>query len=90
MGRRKRSAYCVWERAAPSSTWSRGFENRPIRSTNNDSLGSTEIEVGAHEFRNRFGWYMERAQAGEEFLVTRRGRPYVRLAGAAPQLPDPS
>jgi prevent-host-death family protein len=37
------------------------------------------VEVGAHEFRNRFGWYMERAAAGEEFLVTRRGKPYVRL-----------
>jgi len=38
--------------------------------------------VGAHEFRNRFGWYMERAAAGEEMRVTRRGRPYVRLLGA--------
>jgi prevent-host-death family protein len=42
--------------------------------------------VGANEFRNRFGWYMERAAAGEEFHVERRGRPYVRLTGAAPQL----
>jgi prevent-host-death family protein len=40
------------------------------------------IEVGAHEFRNRFGWYMERASAGEEFLVTRRGKPKVRLVPA--------
>jgi prevent-host-death family protein len=50
--------------------------------------GSTPLEsraivtVGAHEFRNRFGWYMERAAAGEEFLVTRRGKPYVRLVPA--------
>ena len=35
--------------------------------------------VGANIFRNHFGWYMERAAAGEEFLVTRRGRPYARL-----------
>ena len=35
--------------------------------------------VGAHEFRTRFGWYMERAAAGETFEVTRRGKPYVRL-----------
>jgi prevent-host-death family protein len=46
------------------------------------------VQVGAHEFRNRFGWYMERAQAGEEFLVTRRGRPYVRLTPVAPRLPE--
>jgi prevent-host-death family protein len=46
-------------------------------------LGSTsKWTVGAHEFRNRFGWYMERAAAGEEIAVTRRGRPYVRLTRA--------
>ena len=42
--------------------------------------------IGAEELRNRLGWYMERAAAGEEFHVERRGRPYVRLTGAAPQL----
>jgi len=29
---------------------------------------------------------MQRAAAGEEFYVERRGRAYVRLTGAAPQL----
>jgi hypothetical protein len=29
---------------------------------------------------------MERAAAGEDFHIQRRGRPYVRLTGAAPQL----
>ena len=43
--------------------------------------------VGAHDFRNRFGWYMERAAAGEEFFVTRRGKPYVRLLPARERLP---
>ena len=38
------------------------------------------VVVGAHEFRNRFGWYMERATAGEEILVTHRGRPRIRVA----------
>jgi prevent-host-death family protein len=36
-------------------------------------------EVGAHEFRNRFGLYMERAAGGTEFLIRRHGRPYARL-----------
>ena len=36
--------------------------------------------VGAHDFRNLFGWYMQRAAAGEEFLVTRRGKPFARLS----------
>jgi prevent-host-death family protein len=35
--------------------------------------------VGAHEFRNRFGWFMQRAAAGERFLVTRRNKPFARL-----------
>ncbi len=35
--------------------------------------------VGAHEFRNHFGWYLERAASGEEIAVTRRGKPYVHL-----------
>jgi len=38
--------------------------------------------IGAHEFRNRFGWYAERAAAGESILVTFRGRPHLRLAAA--------
>ena len=42
--------------------------------------------VGAHQFRNHFGWYMERTVAGEEFIVTRRGKPCVRLVPAHPQL----
>jgi prevent-host-death family protein len=37
------------------------------------------VEVGAHEFRNHFGWYMERAAAGEEILIKRRGKPHAQL-----------
>ncbi len=40
---------------------------------------STPSTVAAHEFRNRFGWYMQRAAAGEAFRVSRRGRPTVAL-----------
>jgi prevent-host-death family protein len=46
----------------------------------------TPTVVGAHEFRNRFGWYMERAAAGEQILVTRRGKPQLRLSAVAPAL----
>ena len=35
--------------------------------------------VGAHEFRNRFGLFMQRAAAGETFYVTRFGKPFCRL-----------
>jgi prevent-host-death family protein len=43
--------------------------------------------VGAHEFRNHFGYFMEEVAAGLELVVTRRGRPFVRLSAAAEQLP---
>ena len=45
-----------------------------------------EITVGAHRFRNQFGYWMERAAAGDEILITRRGRRYARLGPADPQL----
>ena len=61
----------------------------PISSTSQDSdeasPGETET-VGAHEFRNRFGWYMERAAAGEQIHVSRHGSPYVRLLPASEAL----
>jgi len=37
--------------------------------------------VGAHEFRNHFGYYMEQAAGGTEVLVSKRGRPFVRMLG---------
>jgi prevent-host-death family protein len=60
----------------------RGFESHQLHS----STQPGKHVVGAHDFRNRFGWYMERSAAGEEFLVTRRGKPYVRLLSARDQL----
>ena len=44
------------------------------------------VETGAHQFRNHFGYYMERAAAGEEIHVSRRGKPYVRLLPAEGRL----
>jgi prevent-host-death family protein len=43
------------------------------------SLDSRQTQVGAHEFREHVGWYMERAAAGEQILTTRRGKPHARL-----------
>jgi antitoxin (DNA-binding transcriptional repressor) of toxin-antitoxin stability system len=37
------------------------------------------VPVGAHEFRNRFGYYLERAAGGAEIVISRHGRPYARL-----------
>jgi prevent-host-death family protein len=41
-----------------------------------------EIIVGAHRFRNHFGYWMERASAGDEILITRRGHRFARLLPA--------
>lgn len=60
----------------------RGFESHQLHSP----IRPEQQVVGAHDLRNRFGWYMERAAAGEEFFVTRRGKPYVRLLPARDQL----
>lgn len=60
----------------------RGFESHQLHSP----IQPDRQVVGAHDFRNDFGWYMERAAAGEEFFVTRRGKPYVRLLPARDQL----
>jgi len=37
-------------------------------------------------FRNHFVYYLERAAAGDEILIRRRGRPYARLVPVQPQL----
>ena len=56
----------------------------PLSSTNRQvGVQPSSEEVGAHKFRNHFGYYMERAAAGTEILVSRRGKPYVRLGPVA-------
>jgi prevent-host-death family protein len=54
--------------------------SNPLSSTADVSAPSET--VGAHEFRNRFGLYLERAAAGAEISISHRGRPYARLVPA--------
>jgi prevent-host-death family protein len=61
------------ERSAGSR---KGGGSSPPGSTHSPQQPS---EVAAHDLRERLGWYMERAAAGTEIRVTKRGRPYVRL-----------
>ena len=44
------------------------------------------LNVGAHTFRQHFGYYLEKAGEGHEVLVSRRGRPYGRLSPVEPRL----
>jgi PD-(D/E)XK endonuclease len=46
--------------------------------------------IGSNPFRDRFDYWLERVAAGEELLVTHRGKPRVRLSPAVARLPiDP-
>jgi prevent-host-death family protein len=73
-------------RALPWHGRGRGFESHQLHQGEPSETEAARHSVGAHEFRNLFGWYMERAAAGEEFLITRRGKAYVRLTAAHPRL----
>jgi prevent-host-death family protein len=57
----------------------------PASSTPSPGDDRSEIAVGAHLFRNHFGYWMERAAAGDEIVVTRRGRRYARLGPPDPR-----
>ena len=51
----------------------------PLSSTPAED-SSAVTEVGAHQFRNHFGYYLERAAAGDEIRVSRHGRKFVKLS----------
>ena len=55
--------------------------SNPLSSTSQAENTPTTETVGAHEFRNHFGYYMEQAAQGTEVLVSKRGQPFVRLVG---------
>jgi prevent-host-death family protein len=48
--------------------------------TSSTSSPSDPIAIGANPFRDHFGYWMERVASGEKVLVTRRGKPLVRLS----------
>ena len=54
----------------------------PLSSTPSPAERTT---IGAHELRERFGYWMERANTGDEIHITRHGRPFARLGPAAPR-----
>jgi prevent-host-death family protein len=58
----------------------------PAGSTSQGNADGRGVTVGANQFRNHFGYWMERAAAGDEILITRRGHRYARLSPPDPQL----
>ena len=55
----------------------------PLSSTSSPSLEPTVITVGSNPFRDRLGYWMDVVAAGQEVIVTRRGRRRLRLTPAA-------
>lgn len=55
----------------------------PLSSTSRQpGAGRPFLAIGAHEFRNRFGLYLEEAAAGADVLISRHGRVCARLGPA--------
>jgi prevent-host-death family protein len=76
-------AVAQWEERCRGTAEAGG--SSPPSSTNRKYSIKSFEEVGAHQFRNHFGHFMERASQGAEVLVRRRGKPYARLC--PPELP---
>jgi prevent-host-death family protein len=55
----------------------------PASSTERQPADSSTIRIGSHQFRNHFGYYLERAAAGVEVEIARHGRPFARLVPCA-------
>jgi hypothetical protein len=68
-------------RGTPKATGS-----SPVSSTPSPDPDRSEITVGAHEFRNKLGYWMQLVAAGNEIVITRRGRRFARLGPPDPQL----
>ena len=52
----------------------RGFESPQLHSTPTKPLA-----VGSNCFRDRFGYWMDRVAGGEHLVITRCGKPLIRL-----------
>jgi prevent-host-death family protein len=50
----------------------------PLSSTSSPDSPNV-VRTGSNEFRNHFGYYMERAAAGAEIHISRHGRPFACL-----------
>ena len=68
------------DRAPAWQAGGQGFESPQLHSP------PEALQVGANQFRNHFGYYLEKAGEGHEVLVSRRGRPYARLTPVEPPL----
>jgi prevent-host-death family protein len=50
------------------------------------NVGATMKEVGAVEAKTKLSALLDLVEAGEEIVITRRGKPVARLVAAAPAI----
>ena len=78
------AAPCVHERQrgdVSATPITEGPATDDVRSSYNGDMGvATSTEVGIRELKNSLSKYVERVRAGEEVIVTDRGRPVARLS----------
>ena len=51
----------------------------PLSSTESPPANAPAVTVGSNAFRDKLGYWMDRVAAGEEVIITRRGRPRFRM-----------
>ena len=54
----------------------------PASSTPSSDGSPDVVRTGSNQFRNHFGYYLERAAAGDQIHITRHGKPFARLLPA--------
>jgi antitoxin (DNA-binding transcriptional repressor) of toxin-antitoxin stability system len=72
---------------ARATRWQRvgqGFESPQLHSS--DSHGEA-VTIGAESCRVSLGYWLDQVAAGEDVIVTRRGKPLVRMTAAGPASP---
>lgn len=75
---------------ARATRWQRvgqGFESPQLHSFSDSR--SESVTIGAEAFRESLGFWLDQVAAGEEVVVTRRGKPMVRMTTMGPASPPP-
>ena len=74
--------------SSPVSSTSSRPETAALKFPDSDRAGSLKASVGMDEFDAQLAQYVRHAQAGNEVLVTRWGRPVARLSPPFSPLPE--
>jgi prevent-host-death family protein len=60
----------------------------PLSSTSTPPASGPAVVVGANPFRDHLGFWMDRVADGEEVIITRHGKPRIRMLPVEPPLSE--